>query len=614
MLGLCVVRRLLVLATRCAGTALSTVGQAAVARLEPPRMMLPNMRRIEGIVMYQSMARLAFTLGFILLAAGAAACSGTTAAPRQSAGGAAPIGGPKVDRLIIGAPPPLSQSHHAALMATSPALWLNPMWEHLLGLSPEGKELTPMLASQWTLEPDGTAYRFTLQQGVPFQNGKGGFTAKDVVFSLDDTKNEREPVVAGVTRMVRAIRAIEVVSDSQFILRMTEPNAGLLLQLSGAENVLPIRSKVDGESRPAPTLAEPPLASTGPYQWMAEESGQYYRYKKAVDKHWRQTPEFPELEFRFIKENSTILAALLAKEIHIALLPPEMMPQAEKSGFKAVAGKGPGQHVFLAMFGVHVNKKNRPADPVNPDANAAWLYPNSPLLNVGVRKALNKAIDRDAINKAFFRGKAEPVYNQWFHPTRPGWNPAWQQNFPAAYGYDVNATKQLLQEAGYNAGKPLKITLILRTQGFSPWVADLIDSLNNSWRAVGIDVKLDQIDQATFLNRWNKLEYEDALYANVTSVRALAGIGTFQSQSGRAGAESPDLDAIYAQLVKTLDPKAADELWRKWGEIAYQQYVNVPLFWIESELAIDTSVVAEYIFPGSVTGVISHTEYIKAAR
>src|SRR5207244_10280749 len=45
--------------------------------------------------------------------------------------------------------------------------------------------------------------------------------------------------------------------------------------------------------------------------------GVHVLYKR-VDNHWRQTPEYKELEFRWVPEGVTRLATLLTEEVHIA--------------------------------------------------------------------------------------------------------------------------------------------------------------------------------------------------------------------------------------------------------------------------------------------------------
>lgn len=40
----------------------------------------------------------------------------------------------------------------------------------------------------------------------------------------------------------------------------------------------------------------------------------------------------------------------------------------------------------------------------------------------------------------------------------------------------------------------------------------------------------------------------------------------------------------------------------------------MPLFWLPQEAVANSSIVGEYPFPGNVTGIWTHLEYIKAAR
>ena len=49
-----------------------------------------------------------------------------------------------------------------------------------------------------------------------------------------------------------------------------------------------------------------------------------------------------------------------------------------------------------------------------------------------MRRALNKAINRDEMNQALFGGKAITMYQNHFNPSRPGWDPTWVQRFPDA--------------------------------------------------------------------------------------------------------------------------------------------------------------------------------------
>ena len=49
------------------------------------------------------------------------------------------------------------------------------------------------------------------------------------------------------------------------------------------------------------------------------------------------------------------------------------------------------------------------------------------------------------------------------------------------------------------------------------------------------------------------------------------------------------------------------------GDLAYDRFMHVPLHWVPAEAVVDSNVVADYVFPGTITGLYTHPEYVKAA-
>jgi len=539
----------------------------------------------------------------------------------QPSGTGAPVDSgpvtPKVSRFVFAVSAPPLESNRPAVAASTSFWVLMPMYENLIGASETGQEMVPMLAERWAIEPDGKSYRFNLRRGVKFHDDKGEFTAKDVHYSWQANKNETDPLrPTQPLTVMNQIKEVEIPNDYELVMRLDRPDSGFLLAISLAENTFPIMSKADGETRPPPTMLDKPLAGTGPYRYVGRAQGEWVRYQRGPDKHWRQTPEFPEFEWRYIKEDSTRQAALMSREVQAAALPPDLTRQAEQAGLKIIAGKAPGLHVFMTFLGVWINQRLTQQEVLNSDPNAAWIFPNTPLFDVRVRRALNKAVDRDAMNKAFLKGKGDPIYLEYFHPTRPGWNPEWEKRFKDSYGYDPEAAKKLLAEAGYGPGRPLSTTIQLRPYGYFPAAMEMDEAVQNYWRAIGVDVKLEQKDSVEFTAKSRRAEYDNHSYVVVTSARAMTGIGAYNGMHllNRGGVQLPELAELFKEIQIAVDPKKNNELWRKWGDIAYEQYINLPLFWVPSEATVDPNVVADYVFPGSISGTYTHVEYLKAQR
>ena len=45
----------------------------------------------------------------------------------------------------------------------------------------------------------------------------------------------------------------------------------------------------------------------------------------------------------------------------------------------------------------------------------------------------------------------------------------------------------------------------------------------------------------------------------------------------------------------------------------FNEFAEIPLFWLFAEAAVNPKYVAEYTFPGVITGFFTHLEYVKLA-
>ena len=147
----------------------------------------------------------------------------------------------------------------------------------------------------------------------------------------------------------------------------------------------------------------------------------------------RKNPDWPgarkenpdRVIFARIKEDEARVTALLNGEVQIALaIPPHLAERVEAAqGVKAV-GVPSVENMFLAM-----NAKMPPWD------------------NKKLRQAVAYAIDREAIIKSIFGGRAE-LLDGPIGPGQYGYTTAVQPK----YRYDPAKAKQLLAEAGYPEG------------------------------------------------------------------------------------------------------------------------------------------------------------------
>ncbi len=524
---------------------------------------------------------------------------------------------PKVDRVVMGIGAPPSETLEISEMSS--VNWpIRPPYEYLLGIDPTGEEGTPQLATSWSLEPDGKSYRFQLREGVKFHNDFGEFTAKDVVSAVEHMVRE-ESTHRQRLFFVDLIEAVEVVNDYEVVIRNAKPDSNFLTALGQPEAGIEVFSSADLESRGGewPKGADgQSMAGTGPYKLREWRTSEAIIFERVPFDHWRVNPDFPEFEYRLMNEASTRLAALITGEIQLADLQADLRAQAVADhGMVGLQSSAPGQNTFGIMLGPYVNKELFGEENL-PPASQIYVHPDTPLLDVKVRAAINHAIDRNALNESFIGGEGLPMYNTYMHPTRPGWNPDWVSRFPEAYGFNPQRSRELLAEAGYGPDNPLKHTVQSRTYPYFPAGGDMQDALFGFYRDVGIDVNLETLDGATRGARSRVLGFENDSYIYVTSVRQYLGFAVFNSASNigaRAGLELVEPSNIFDNEVRvTVEPNALNAAWLKLGNYAYDNYMSMPLFWIPSFATADPNIVSGWQYPGSITGTYTHPEYIAA--
>ena len=552
-------------------------------------------------------------LALALIATGCGA-SATPAAP--SAGtpaGSGPVK-PKVNRVVMAVEPPGREGNEGRHQSAPDNWQLKPIYEYLIGMASDEGKLIPELATDWAVLPDGKSIQFNLRKGVQFHKGYGEFTAKDLIPTWQEIV--KEDSLAGASPFWRlALQEIEIVNDYQAIYHLKRPDGNVLTSISRFRGGMEMFSKADYDKNgPGEELLRGPTVGTGPYQFSERKQAQYLRYERAPFQQWRATPEFPEFEFRFIKEASTRFASLLAGEVHLADLPQDLRQQGKQRGLKGILAKDPSLRTSIHIYGAFLND-GRERTPT-PDDSKGWMYPDSPVMDVRVRRALSKALDREALNKAFFGGEGRPMYNSHFSATRMGWNPTWEARFKEEYAYDPEAARRLLAAAGYGPGKPMPINIELqKPYGYSGG-EDVAEAIAAMWRAVGIQPQFITRDPTDHANQRRAFKLNNHVVLNGTGSDQWTGVTTYGSTQGSRtlGVELPESNKLLDQIANTLDEKKQKELWKQVGEILYTQHKEVPLFWLPIEAIADPKIVADWTYPGSATGSWTHVENIKAAR
>ena len=517
--------------------------------------------------------------------------------------------GPKTTRVVLGLIPARALSNSLRNLGSTSAFQLKPMYEYLMDTHPETRALIPGLAKSWEVEPNGAGLRFFLEEGVAFHDTDGNETG---VMTADDVAWTREDIVTedstnSIRGLMRAAE-VEIVNDHEIVFRWEKPDADALDFIGNQVGGMEINSRADADTLDVGVLKDRPINGTGPYTFVSRAQEQDVVYRKLPSPHWRLDADFEEIQVRWIQENSTRLAALLAREIHITNVPFEQEPTALADGMKIVTGKVNTMRTYFGMQGAYLND---PSDP-----NSGYKFPDTPLLNKNVRGALNRAIDRDALNEAFFFNLGQKMHAIHVAETHGAYNERWKNEFEDRYGYNPTAARNMLREAGYDSNNPVETNLFVLGVTQYSGSEDVIESVAQMWSDVGVKVNLLTWDNAQRSARSRALELNNHITLSVLIAPPILALRLNHHTSPPRGGGVEDwvVEEVFEKARRSLDLNVQNQWMQEATNRIYDEYMSIPLFWVPVHATVDPEVVDDWVFPGTVSGTWTHFWNIRGTR
>ncbi|MEE9261345.1 MAG: ABC transporter substrate-binding protein, partial [Dehalococcoidia bacterium] len=382
-------------------------------------------------------------------------------------------------------------SIHPSQTSAAPLIYIGTTVVESLLAQNEKREFVPKLAKEWALSPDSLLWTFQLNEGVQFHRGLGEMTADDVIWSMQEMSAEGSVNVFAkdLERLWKNPDGfVKKVDDYTIQVHTGTPQFDMLLRLSR-----PIGAWIVSKKEVNELGAEEEAkisAGTGPWEIVEHKTGQFWKFQ-AVEEHWRKTPEFTELIFWEIPEESTRVANFSVGKMDTINMSLDSKTAVEKitgTKFMRVEGGGTinlGMHGnWYVGHGTPEHKENRPG--YNPELPWVSSNPdiNSPEWERArkVREALVIAIDRQLIVDAVLHGEGQPLV-MW------GWENNLHRLPPELRQreYNPERARQLLVEAGYPDGFAPTLTPHIRN---IPGEVVACEAIGTMWEDAGIRTKI----------------------------------------------------------------------------------------------------------------------------
>ena len=530
-------------------------------------------------------------------------------------------GKPKVDRLVMGLINPYRDYMRPWINGTPDHnIQHDPAFEWLFEVDVSSGGYNPWLAKSAEVAKDGRSWRIRLQKGVQFHHGYGEFTARDVVHNHavwcdPNYPGRKDATIVGYKQGMCAVQRVEVVSDHEIVMHCKVVCLDLQFYYSSASSMI-IFSKAQWDKEGEMAYETRP-AGTGPYIFKERQLSRYVLYERAPTPHWKWgVVDWKEIKMTWNVEEPPRFAQLLAGESHLTEINRDLTDDALAKGFKLIRSRQVAQQTVIAFGGLYFGTEDKATKRYTEYGGMAGrLDPKVPWTNKKVRQAMNKAVNREELLKALYKGRATPTYVAGFYPDLPGWDPTWEKRFPEMYGYDPKKAKQLLAEAGYPKGFKAKAWLF--PFAGAPELVQVIEAVATQLREVGIELELEDADLVAVVQpkvrerraNWyvrGGVPSKKAVEPQISLFNAGKGVGHWF--------EDDTIYKMWEDLLQISDPREKDAQLRKIGNYKFENFEVIPLFDVYIEVVVNPKIVNDWPFSGWDGGDIGHTFLISACK
>lgn len=390
----------------------------------------------------------------------------------------------------------------------------------------ENMQIHPGLAESWKQLDDKTM-QFNLRKGIKFHNGDD-FTAEDVKFSFERMMNS--PRIAFV---LPPIERIDVVDDYTVNIVTKTPFGPLLAHLSHPALGM-VSKKLLTENPEA--LKEKPIG-TGSYKFKEWIYGDKLVLEKNEDFYDKNERGLKYIIFKNVVEASNRAIGLETGEIDIATPISSVDEENIKNNPKLQLLTKPS--ISYTYIGMNMTK--------------------APLNDIRVRKAINYAIDKQAIIDVILNGNGKIATS----PIAPGVFGFTDKT--KNYEYNVEKAKELMKEAGYENG--FTTSILVFSGEANTQTAEIVQAY---LKEIGIDLKIEIVEVSAYWDMTERGVHNLFLGSwGVVTGDADYGLYAMYHSSAKGGAgnrdfyENEKVDELLDKAKTEIDPETRKKLYEE---------------------------------------------------
>ena len=449
---------------------------------------------------------------------------------------------------------------------------VNQITDRLLYQDPETLELSPWIATDLPeINEDATEFTFDIRTDVTYSDGTP-LTAENVVRNIDLYGQGDDERLLNVSEQISNYDRGEVVDEDTVKFYFTEPSPGFEQAVSSFNAGLLADSTLDLDNEGfAPGNAEAVIGS-GPFVIDGERLGTDLHLSAREDYDWappahehQGRARLDGINYVLAAEESMRTGAITSDQVQIVRqVSAPQEPHLEAAGLNVISRGTNGMNNQLAFRFNH------------------W-----PFNEKAVREAVIHGVDREQIIHVLF-SESYPLATSTMAATALGY-----KDQSAAYTFDPELSKQLLDDAGWEVGsdgirvkdgKRLSVTAKLAMP--QPRSREVITMVQEQLSEIGVEVRLNSGDQATQdadSKDPNKIQLDHTMvgradYDVIKSLYSVNNRDSFINQDEDGNVLDQHLEDLLSKVVSTAGDERRAAATAEVQHYVTEQAYALPLF------------------------------------
>ena len=226
----------------------------------------------------------------------------------------------------------------------------------------------------------------------------------------DNYPGRKDPPSSGYRNGICMVQRVEVVNPYEIVMHCKVVCVDLDFYYSSASNVM-MFSKAQWDKEGEMGYESKP-AGTGPYIFKERQLDRYVLYERAPTPHWKWgVVDWKEIQMTWTLEEPPRFAQLLAGETHLTEINKDLVDDAVAKGYKLIRSRQVAQQVQVTFGGLYFGTEDKATGRYTEHGGTTGkLDLKVPWTNIKVRQAMNKAINREELLQALYKGRATYTY------------------------------------------------------------------------------------------------------------------------------------------------------------------------------------------------------------